>query len=913
MRVSQFTYYFNFLNLQQKQLAELNKTQMEVASGKKITNIYDNPIIYIKDLGFKEQINSLDQVNESANFAFTFAKESDTTINDIVKSLDTFKVKLLQAANDTQNVTSREAIVSELKGLLEHLKDLANTSIAGNYIFSGSAFNTKPIGDDLKYHGNDQYVKAFLGAGVQREYNMPGSKIFLGKDSDYHKHLSLNVVQFDKMKANPEFVVRGRDGKLYIDKHLKDHGKIPDSDEVPENVPIDLNSEIRMLTGVEDVYDSATDTYTDGTSYFYLKGRKPNGESFTTKFSLKNSATVEQLLAKIGESFGNTATSKVVDVSLNEMGEIQIKDIKSGKMVTDFYMVASDADRDSFEELVENGDYIVRFQQSNFNSIRDANTIKASNQYFDNRIFKFASDFKLLDGSREALPPDLIKNVLGNEAIKAGSDTEIESVDFIRLYGKDTDGNDVDVSLQITNTTTMQDLLNTIKNNFGDVDVKLDNGKIIIEDKTLENKNDSSKLEISMQTYNDTDGDGTLELGDDDLVNALRRSDFVNEDKLFLDSLGTIQQGNVSQITKDGYRHIRVFDDNGNFIETREELIENPQTYATNDTRLGDVAGYKEPEDLDGKEFVINFVDKDGNFKRAILTLRDTPFVDGNGEEHYSTFWVDEDNDGYIDDDEIYDIFGKNADDLTPANDKVTITSELDPKTCKLCEVEKRQTGMTYEQLNNVVALLLSGKYQDIDNSNNEKEFETSKQAIEEARKMVDVTLDEKGRLKIEDLTASPSRLRVSIFDRDTSSTADGPVPLLTFQSNNAIVVDQPEVDMFETLQKAIEAVENGKNWPDADSNYPRNSAIQGAIEAIDHVMDHVRRAHAQVGAVSNEFNMTIERNEVLKVHIQTLQADNIDTDIGEASMRLNSLQMSYQALLASVAKVNKLTLLNYL
>jgi len=130
---------------------------------------------------------------------------------------------------------------------------------------------------------------------------------------------------------------------------------------------------------------------------------------------------------------------------------------------------------------------------------------------------------------------------------------------------------------------------------------------------------------------------------------------------------------------------------------------------------------------------------------------------------------------------------------------------------------------------------------------------------------------------------------------------------------NNAITIDSPQTNFFDTLQKAIEAVENGKNFADASSNNPRNYGIQGALEAIEHVMDRVRRSHAKIGAVSNEFDMTIERVDMLKINVQTLQSENIDTDLGEASMRLNTLNVSYQALLASIAKVNNLTLLNYL
>jgi len=1038
MRVTQFTFYNNFVLNQQNTLSDLTKVQTQIATGKKIENMQDDPAIFTEYLKLDEEINSFTQISSSANFALNFARESDTTLNDIVSTLTSFKTKLLDAANDTNDETSREAIVSELKGELEHLKDLANTSIDGKYIFSGSAFDTKPIGDDYTYQGNDKYVKAFLGAGVEREYNIPGSDLFLGRDNDYKKHVTFNVPQFDKMKANPEFVVRGPDGKLYIDKDIKYHAKEPDTQDPALNEPISVDSQIRMLTGVSDkavyntqvykevanssfgwdgtlsdsVYDVLKTTtgindagdevsfdflvvsdssgnyesislsssttlddvktavenltgkcvhlyngqfvdddnnpvdvtfkayndtdndnyfnpdhddeiktfynisYEDGRSYFYLKGRKPSGESFTTKFDLSNSASVSDLLEKIGEAFGNTATSKVVDVTLNDMGQIQVTDAVSGKMVTDFYMVASDKDEPTFKDLVANGDYIVEFQKSGFNTIRDDSTITAANDYFDNRVFKFASDFKTLDGSRNALGIDLVKDVLGSTAIVEGTDTKSASVDFIRLTGTKVDGSSVDTYIKIDNDTKMNDLLAAIEDaysvNKGDVSATLENGKIVITDNTLENKNDKSFLSVSMSTYTDTDGDGVFEVGDDEQVKAFRRSDFVNEDKAYLTQNGASLEGNVSQVIKDGYRTQYVYDKNGNFLEKREVKIDNPQHYATNDTRLADVAGYKEPEELDGKEFVVDFVDKDGNPQRAIITLRDTPYVDSNGREHYSTFWIDKNNDGVQDDDEIYDILhGDGA--KTPANDKVTLSSELDPKTCQLCQKEELTKGITYQQLDDVVSLLVSGEYQNIDNSSDEAQYETTQQALEAAKSQVNVTLDEKGRLKVTDLTNSPTEMKVAIFDKDTDSTEDGVRPLLSFQANDAITIDQPQTDFFETLQQAIDAVANGNHYADADSADPRNFGIQGALEAIEHVMDRVRREHAQIGAVSNEFDMTIQRTDMLKVNVQTLQSDTIDTDIGEATMRLNSLNTTYQGLLASIAKINNLTLLNYL
>jgi len=864
MRVTQFTLYNNFLINHQKELRDLTDTQTQIATGKKIQNMYDDPVIYSKYLKLNREINSFTQIKDSANFALTFARETDTTINDIVSTLTSFKTKLLTAANDTNDETSREAIVSDLKGMLNHLKDLANTSIDGKYIFSGSAFDKKPIGDDFSYQGNDKYVKAFLGAGVEREYNIPGSEIFLGRDNDYKKHMTLNIPQFDKMKANPQFVVRGADGKLYIDKTNPN----PDAPgAMPVNEPITIDSEIRMLTGVEDI-DNGNGSYDDGTSYFYIQGRKPNGEIINTKFSLSNSAKVNDLLEKIGEEFGNTASSKVVDVSLNDMGEIQIKDLNSGKLITDFFLVASDADRASVEDLVKNGDYIVEFQKSEFNSIRNIDTIKTSNKYFDDNIFKFGTEFKLLDGSRDALPQDKVVNILGSEGIRT-SDGSIQTLANLHFEATDRNGNALPpVDLTITNNTTMQDILNAISS-FG-VKAELKDGEIIITDDP-----DNPKLGSLTVTGEDLGGNS---------LEVFAAKDSISFNKLYMQNSENLVLSNVSQVTKDTI----VYYKDGQKIVTQNPL----QEYATNNTVVLDTLGVDIPQD--GVQVIkVNFYDKNNTLYTAEITLRDSP--DANG--HLSNFWIDKNRDGTKDPNEVFDIYN-NFGEKTPAHTTITTKSELDPVTCELCTTEKKSLGVTFSQLGDVISMLVTGN---VPNSNTPEDYQT---ALASAKKEVETGMDSKGRFYIKDLTTTSTNIKVSMYTDNNS---------ISFMENNAITIDSPQTNFFDTLQKAIEAVENGKNFADASSNNPRNYGIQGALEAIEHVMDRVRRSHAKIGAVSNEFDMTIQRVDMLKINVQTLQSENIDTDLGEASMRLNTLNVSYQALLASIAKVNNLTLLNYL
>jgi len=866
MRVTQFTFYNNFLVNHQKELNELTKTQTQIATGKKIQNMYDNPTVFTKYLKLNEEINSFTQIKDSANFALNFARETDTTINDIVTTLTSFKTKLLNAANDTNDITSRKAIVSELKSELEHLKDLANTSIDGKYIFSGSAFDKKPISDDFKYVGNDKYVKAFLGAGVEREYNIPGSEIFLGRDNDYKKHLTTNIPQFDKMKANPEFVVRGADGKLYIDKNNPNPAE-PGG--VGVNEPININSEIRMLTGVEDI-DNGDGSYSDGTSYFYIKGRKPNGESFESVLELNNSKRVGDLLEDIGKLYGNTTNDKVVDVSLNDMGEIQIKDLRSGKMDTDFYMVASDSyDKnlsfeDNLKSIVSDGKYFIEFQKSNFNTIRDISSIKAANSFMDNRVFRFGAVFKA-DG-RDAIAQDSLKSVFGDKALDENGN--IQDVGFIVVQGTDIDGNSVGpIGLDLNKN--MNDLLKTITDNFK-VNVNLINGEIVIEDPSIE-KNGNSKFSLNLSVVKDDDNDNVYHsLHDTTKLQAIRRKDSLNLDEIYFEKRGNLINSNISQITKES----------GFYIKNGEKITKlMDEVYATEDTLVTDVLGSNDlPQTLE-----IRYKDINGKFNKASITI----------DEDEITFNVN--GNSY----KVYDSEGN----VTPAFDNITTTSEIDPVTCKLCQKEEVTKGFTYKQLGDVVSMIVSDTLPSSDTP------ESYNEAVNEAKNKIQTGLDDKGRFYLKDLSSQNSKVEFAMFNLNSNKPSSN----IMFMANDAITIDSPQNDFFETLQNAITAVENGKNFADASSNDPRNFGIQGAIEAIEHVIDRVRRSHAKIGAVSNEFDTTIQRVDMLKINVEALQSENIDTDLGEASMKLNSLQVSYQALLASIAKVNNLTLLNYL
>ena len=171
----------------------------------------------------------------------------------------------------------------------------------------------------------------------------------------------------------------------------------------------------------------------------------------------------------------------------------------------------------------------------------------------------------------------------------------------------------------------------------------------------------------------------------------------------------------------------------------------------------------------------------------------------------------------------------------------------------------------------------------------------------------VNVSLDRNGRIivKGDGLT--------SFFMYDNNNDGDN-LPAILFNTNNALTIDDPKHDFFAAIDEAIEAVENGLVYPDGgSSNLARNAGIENALARIDHVLDHVGKEHTKIGAMSNSLKYAVERSETLKINVQSLRSEVLDTDIGEASVRLNQLSINFQAMMASIAKVQNLSLVNYL
>ncbi|MFA5462314.1 MAG: flagellar biosynthesis protein FlgL, partial [Sulfurimonas sp.] len=170
------------------------------------------------------------------------------------------------------------------------------------------------------------------------------------------------------------------------------------------------------------------------------------------------------------------------------------------------------------------------------------------------------------------------------------------------------------------------------------------------------------------------------------------------------------------------------------------------------------------------------------------------------------------------------------------------------------------------------------------------------------------------GKIGFEELNKSNTKATIALYDSnsgDFSPLSDASV--MTFNSNNALTVRDPKTDFFKTFDEIIKSVENYKFYPDSSSGDARSLGTENAIAMIDDLKDHISRSNSKVGAQSNALTKSLERSEMLKISSIKLRSAVIDTDLAEASLTLAQLNNSYQAMLSTVGKVSKLSLVNYL
>lgn len=184
IRVSNNQFAQSGVNAILKQQAELSKTQLQLASGRRILNPSDDPAGAARALDLTNTVAAVEQYQTNAERAEHRMRMEESVLEQVNSSLQRIRELTVQAKNGSQDSATRSYIASEVSQHLEHLVQLANSSDgSGEFLFAGTTSKTQPFVKnsalDVAYQGNQAERMVQVGPSRQVATGHTGYDVFM--------------------------------------------------------------------------------------------------------------------------------------------------------------------------------------------------------------------------------------------------------------------------------------------------------------------------------------------------------------------------------------------------------------------------------------------------------------------------------------------------------------------------------------------------------------------------------------------------------------------------------------------------------------------------------------------------------------------------------------------------------------
>lgn len=184
MRISTTQIYNSGLQAMQQQQSELNRVQLQLASGKRMLSPSDDPAGAVQSLQFRQSMARLEQYDRNGGLAEARLRHEEVILGQVMDSLQRVRELAIQGNNASQTPETRKAIADEVRQQLAQVYDLANTRDAnGEYIFAGFAsldrpFTASPAG--AAYNGGPAAREIAISDIRRIALGDPGDAVFMG-------------------------------------------------------------------------------------------------------------------------------------------------------------------------------------------------------------------------------------------------------------------------------------------------------------------------------------------------------------------------------------------------------------------------------------------------------------------------------------------------------------------------------------------------------------------------------------------------------------------------------------------------------------------------------------------------------------------------------------------------------------
>jgi flagellar hook-associated protein 3 FlgL len=245
IRISSQQIFSGGINRLQELNANLNNTQQQISTGKKVNKPSDDPVAAARILKLDQELRKVETYERNANLADNRLKQEESALSSAVDIIQRVRELTVQAGSGTLSANDRQSISAELKERLGQLANITNTRDAsGEYIFSGFQGQTpafaKDSAGDWKYQGDEGQRVLEIDDGVTVPISDHGKGVFV----DVPKAVSVTATSGTAPDGGAVGFISGLD--LVAPKDLRDAF----SPWVPDDLTISVGAgETLTITG----------------------------------------------------------------------------------------------------------------------------------------------------------------------------------------------------------------------------------------------------------------------------------------------------------------------------------------------------------------------------------------------------------------------------------------------------------------------------------------------------------------------------------------------------------------------------------------------------------------------------------------------------------------------------------------
>jgi flagellar hook-associated protein 3 FlgL len=186
MRISSSTVTANALFNVQQSSERFFRAQQAVSTGKRITQLSDDPASLPDDLTLHAAIGSIDQYQKNIDDAQGFLGSSDIAVGNALTLLRNARMIAVQGSTDGVSSDNREILANQVDGLVNALATVANSAYGTRYLFGGQHTTQPPFvqqANNYVYKGGtrangDGDIRVDIASQQPITINRPGDEVF---------------------------------------------------------------------------------------------------------------------------------------------------------------------------------------------------------------------------------------------------------------------------------------------------------------------------------------------------------------------------------------------------------------------------------------------------------------------------------------------------------------------------------------------------------------------------------------------------------------------------------------------------------------------------------------------------------------------------------------------------------------